>query len=94
MTGQAIPSWVEEKSVDLRETCHGIVKEMTAILTTTPRRRRARKLGVEITAIGIMWISSSKVIPGWTKMPLFRGSTIWTTPPLEFLRTRPFPTTI
>ena len=45
MTGQATLLWVEAKSVELRESCHGIVKEMTAILTTTPRRRRAGKAG-------------------------------------------------
>ena len=42
----------------LRGSYHGIVKEMTAILTMTPERRRAEKLGVAITAIAIMWTSS------------------------------------
>ena len=36
---------------------------------------------------------SLKVIPGGARMPLFKGSTAWTTPPLEFLRTRQSSTT-
>ena len=94
MTGQVTPSWGEKKSVELRESCHAVVKEMTAILTRTPRRRRAGKLGVEIAAIAIMWTSSSEVIPGWAKMPLFSSSTSWKTPPLESLSTTPSSTTI
>ena len=31
-----------------------------------------------------MWTSSLEAIPGWVKMPLFNGSTSWTTPPLNF----------
>ena len=92
--GQATPSWEEEKSVELRGSCHGIVREMTAILTRTPRRRRAGELGVDITAIAIMWTSSSELIPGWAKMPLFRGWTNWITPPQESLRAKPSSTTI
>ena len=53
VTKQATPSWVEEKSVELRKSSHGIVKAMTAILTRTPRRRHAGKLEVAITAIAI-----------------------------------------
>ena len=62
VTGQATLSWVEAKSVELRESCHWIVKEMTAILTRTSRRRRVGKRGVEISVIAIMWTSSSEVI--------------------------------
>ena len=67
MTGGATPSWVEDKSVQPWESCHRIVREMTAILTMTRRRRHAGRLGVVITAISIMLISSSEVIPGWPK---------------------------
>ena len=61
--------------MELKGSCHGIVQEMTVILTRTSRRRRADKRGVEITAIAIMWTSSSEVITGWAKMSLFRTST-------------------
>ena len=88
VAGQATPSCVEEKSVELRESCHGIVKEMIAILTTTRRRRPAGKLGVVISAIAIMSTFSSEDIPARAKMPLFRRSTSCMTPPLESLRTR------
>ena len=61
VTGPATASRAEEKSVELRKSRHetaGIMKDMTAILTSTLKKRRARKLGVEITAIAIMWTSS------------------------------------
>ena len=77
-----------------RNETAGILEQMIVIVMTTPRKRRAGKLGVQITPIAGMWTSSSKVIPGWAKMPLFRGSTSWTTPALEFLRTRQPSTTI
>ena len=47
----------------LRRSCHGIVQEMTVILTRTSRRRRAGKQGVDITAIVIMWTSSFGSFP-------------------------------
>ena len=43
---------------------------------------------VKLTAIVDKWTSSSGVIPGWEKMPLFKGSKSWTTPRVKFLRTR------
>ena len=89
VTGQATPSSVEAKSVEFRGNCHGILKEMRAILTRTSKRRRAGKRGVEITAIAIMWTSTSEVIPGLARMPSFRRSAGWMTPPPESLRTRP-----
>ena len=52
--GQVTPSWMEAKSVELRGSYHRIVKEVTAILTRTPRRLRVGKRGVKITANAII----------------------------------------
>ena len=72
----------------------GTVKEMVDIHTRTPRKLRAATGRVKITAIVDMWTFSSEVNPGWAKMPLFKGSTSWMTPRVEFLRTRPSSTTL
>ena len=49
---------------------------------------------VKIIAIADTRTSSSEVIPRWAKMPVFKGSISWTTPPVELLRTRPSWTTL
>ena len=76
--GDTIIDGGEERG--LRKSRHekaGIVKDMTADLTWTPRKRCPGRLGVDITADTIMWTSSSEIIPGWANMTLFRGSTSW-----------------
>ena len=82
---------MEEKSLGLQESRHRtarILKEMIAILTRTPGKRRAGKLGVKITAIDGMWTSLSEGITGLAKMPVFRGSTSQATRPLKISMTR------
>ena len=59
-----------------------------------PMKWRAGTGHVKITAIVDMWTSSSGVIPGWANTPLINRSTSWTTPRLEFLRTKQSSTTL
>ena len=68
--------------------------EMVHIRTRMDMNRCAGTGHVKTTAIADMWSSSLEAIAGCAKMPLFKGWTIQMTPPLEFLRARPFSTTI
>ena len=97
MTGRVTPGWAKERSGELQEDCGmmaGTEKKMVGIHMRTSRKWRVGTGQVTITAIADMWTSSSEVIPAWAKMPLFKGSTSWTTPRVEFLRTRPSLTTL
>ena len=78
----------------VRREMAGTGMKLVDIHMRTPRKWREGTGRVRITAITDLRTSSSGVISGWAKMPLFKGSTSWTTPQLEFLRTRPSPPTL